>query len=302
MSLSELTRLPSRSRAEEAQLILQGGGVPAIIEPIPGAGNGSGPQWRVLVPDEDLPRARQILEEESIGPGRVVPLPLPRRRPPLYWTVGVIVANLAVWIAMEGRGGSESRTVLLRFGASYAPLLRAGQWWRTVTATFLHIGLRHLLANMITLAILGPAVMEAWGVGLTYFMYLLAGVAGNWVSFAISPSGAVKAGASGCILGLLGVLAGTRIRDIRGGQAHPSRFKTWHIVAMLVAFYGFVIGVGHADHLAHLGGLLAGGLLAFAMPRPGHLAPRAERRLAGALGAASVVLALVAGLLAWLKG
>lgn len=302
MSLSELTRLPSRSRAEEAQLILQGGGVPAIIEPVPGAGNGSGPEWRVLVPDEDLRRARQILDEESIGPERVVPLPPPGRRPPLYWTVGVIVANVAVWLALEGRGGSERRAVLLRFGASYAPLLRAGQWWRTVTATFLHIGLRHLLANMITLAILGPAVMEAWGVGRTYFMYLVAGVAGNWASFGISPGGAVKAGASGCILGLLGVLAGTRIRDIRARRAHPSRFKTWHIIAMLVAFYGFVVGVGHADHLAHLGGLLAGGLLAFALPRPGHLAPRADRRLATALGAAAVVLSLVAGVLAWLKG
>ena len=300
MTLAELIRLPARARAEELEFILRGGGIAAVVQQISGAGNGSGPEWCVLVPASDLERARQILNEEE--PHRVIPLPLQRRRPPLYWTIGLVVVNLAIWIAMEGRGGSERRDVLLRFGASHAPLLRAGQWWRTVSATFLHIGLRHLLANMITLAILNPAVMEAWGVGRTYFMYLLTGVAGNWVSFLLSPTAAVKAGASGCILGLLGVLAGTRIRAIRRGEARRSRFKTWHIAAMLLAFYGFVIGVGPADHLAHLGGLLTGGLLAALLPPQDRLPPRTDRRLSTGLGATAVLIALLAGALTYLRG
>jgi len=304
VSLVELARIPSRAHAEELQFVLQGGGVPAVVLPAEGPGNGSRP-WCVMVPEGLLARARQILAEED-PPRQATPI-TPPRRVPLYWTVMLMVLNVLVWIAMEGRGGSERQAVLLRFGASQATRLRTGQWWRSITATLIHIGGRHLLANMITLLVLGPAVMESWGVGRAYFMYLAAGVAGNWVSFVIWPSSAVKAGASGCILGLLGVLAGTRIRSIRaqsrtgplgtGPLLARSRFKTWHIVAMLVAFYGFVIGVGQVDHLAHIGGLLTGLLLALTLPTPPHTGRDA---LGLALGGAAAITAVGGGLLAYL--
>jgi len=295
MSLAELTRFHTRRQADDLRFILEGGGVAALVEPVPGAGNGSGPAWVVLVPEDQLERARAILREET--PERRQPVAL-LKRPPFYWTLGLVVVNLLVWIAMEGSGGSERRDVLLRFGASHAPRLPA-QWWRTISATFIHIGLRHLLANMFSLLILGPPMMAIWGVGRTYFLYLAAGVAGNWVSFVISPTGSVKAGASGCVLGLLGNLAGARVRGVSG----PSRFKTWHIVAMLVAFYGFVVGVGaHVDHLAHLGGLIAGALLAFALPPPGRLPPRRDRLLDASLGGLAALAAAAAGLLAYRAG
>jgi rhomboid protease GluP len=299
MTLVELTRLPTRARAEELRFILQGAGITAVVEPRPGD-NGS-PLYGVLVPEGELERARAILEEEGLGVEHARPAPRSAPRAPLYWVVGLVVANLLVWIAMEGSGGSERRQTLLRFGASHAPRL-PGEWWRTVTAVFLHIGLRHLLANMFALAILGPAVLNAWGVGRFCFLYVAAGVAGNWISFALSPTAAVKAGASGSILGLLGVLAGTRIRAIRSSTVERPRFKTWHILAMLVAFYGFVIGVGHVDHLAHLGGLVVGGLLALLLPPPGRLPPRADRRLAASLGGSAALLCVAAGLLAWRAG
>jgi len=46
---------------------------------------------------------------------------------------------------------------------------------------------------MITLVVLGPPVLRGWGIGRFYFMYLTGGVAGNWISFALSPTRAVKA-------------------------------------------------------------------------------------------------------------
>ena len=268
MKRCELTRFTTRQPAEDLEFILRGSGISAVVEALPGSGNGTGPAWRVLVPEEQLERARAIQREEE--PARIAPPEAPARPPPLYWTVALMVVNLVVWIAMEGSGGSESREVLLRFGACYAPLLPA-EWWRTITATFLHIGLRHLLANMFSLAILGPAVMGIWGVGRTYIVYLAAGVAGNWLSFALAPTRAVKAGASGCVFGLLGNLAGSRIRGVSG---QSRRFKTWHVIAMLVAFYGFVVGTGNVDHLAHLGGLLTGGLLAFVLGTGSHTPTR----------------------------
>jgi rhomboid protease GluP len=296
----ELIRYPSKRQAEELQFVLRGGGVPSSLIRV--GANGSGPYHAILVPPERLAEAQAILEEEqAAAPAAPVEAAVPDP-PRLYWVIGLIVVNVLLWIATEGQstaGKAQHLEVMLRFGASQAPLLFDGQWWRTVTAVFLHFDLRHLLANMITLALLGPPALRAWRVGRFYTMYLLAGIAGNWISFALSPSPSIKAGASGAILGLLGVLAGTKIRSIRSPTV-PSRFKVWHIVAMLVAFYGFVIGVGRSvDHLAHLGGLAVGLVLALVLPSPGRLEARRERALEAALTAGCLLLVVAAGLLAY---
>ena len=302
--LVELTRLRSRQAADGLRFTLGAAGIAARVDPVIVVNGERRAEWAVMVPEDQLEPARLILEEE--GPERLAEpgaAPAPGPRPALHWVVGLVVINLLVWLAMEGSGGSESRATLLRFGASLAEELRQGQWWRSITAVFIHIGPKHLLANMATLIIFGPPVLRRWGVGRFYLMYLAAGMAGNWVSFALSPSAAVKAGASGAILGLLGVLAGTRIRQIRAPQPTdpPSRFKTWHIVAMVIAFYGFVVGVGPADHLAHLGGLLAGILFGLFMPDRVALLPRTDRLVSLACGALATGLALAAGLLQYFK-
>ncbi len=301
MAWVELIRYPSQRQAEELQFVLRGGGVPSSLVRV--GANGSGPYHVILVPPERLAEARAILEEEQAATPAAPVVAADPDPPKLYWVIGLIVINVLLWITTEGQGGeskAEQLQVMLRFGASQAPRLFAGEWWRTVTAVFLHFDLRHLVANMITLAILGPPALRSWRVGRFYTMYLLAGIAGNWISFAISPSGSIKAGASGAILGLLGVLAGTKIRSIRSPSTLPSRFKVWHIVAIIVAVYGFVIGVGRSvDHLAHLGGLAAGLVLALLLPPPGRLPARRERALDAALGAACLLLVIAAGLLAY---
>ena len=295
----ELTRVLRRKEAEGLVFTLQNVGIQTHIAPSRGNNGQSGLQWVISVRADKLDRAQKILEEEAVGLAPVIPLP--QKPPALYWAVGLVVLNVVVWIAMESHsGGSEAISTLSRFGASQAPLVLGGAWWRLITAVFLHVGLKHLLGNMFTLSLFGPPVLRQWGVGRFYFMYLLTGVAGNLVSLALSPTRAFKAGASGAILGLLGVLAGARIRAIRS-PGPPSRFKTWHIVAMIVAFYGFVVGVGPADHLAHLGGLLAGILFGLFMPDRVALLPRTDRLVSLACGALATGLALAAGLLQYFK-
>ena len=304
----ELIRLRTRQEAEGLQFTLTSVGIQARLGSFFVSNGERVLLWRVTVPQAQLEEAQKVLDEEDVADAEQAAraaapaAPVPSR---LHWVVGLVVLNVLVWLAMEGNGGSETTKTLLRFGSSQASALFDGQWWRTITAQFIHIGPKHLMANMFTLLILGPPVLRAWGVGRFYFMYMAAGLVGNWVSFGLSPDEAVKAGASGAILGLLGVLAGTRIRHIRSPQpaAPPSRFKTWHIVAMVIAYYGFVVGVGQStDHLAHVGGLLAGGVLALLMPMPGSLAPRKDRILDLSLGIGSVVLMAVAGLLQWRLG
>ena len=296
--LVELTRLPSRQEADALGFTLHAVGIDAMIS----LADGEEPGWVLRVPQRQLALARQIQAEETEGRQvEAPPVEAPRPAPGLYWVVGLALVNVLVWWAMEGHGGgSERYDVLLRFGASHAASVLHGAVWRTVTAIFLHIGLRHLLANTVSLLVFGPPVLRTWGVGRFFFAYLLCGVAGNWLSLALSPTVAVKAGASGAILGLLGVLAGARIRRLRAPAAgRPERLKTWHVLAMLVAFYGFTIGVGPVDHLAHIGGIATGLALAFVLPAPGRLPRQRELTLELALGGGAAVVTIVSALLAW---
>lgn len=187
---------------------------------------------------------------------------------------------------MEQHGGSQDRPTLLRFGAITSSRLSDGEWWRLVTALFIHIGVRHLIANMAVLIALGVLTLPAWGLGRFCFVYVLSGMLGNLAGFAFGSSVAVKAGASGAILGLLGALAGTRLQQLSQPNVY-SRFKRWHIIAMVLALYSFVGGVQHptTDHIAHFGGLLGGILTAlFLPPFAADQAPRREDRLQGLLG------------------
>ena len=306
--LMEVLRLPTEAEARGLEFTLRSVGVRArALHVWEAEGEAKGWHWAVMVPEEQANRAREILAEER-PLADVIPLPVSaerqqEKRPPLYWAIGLAVACLAVWLVLEGSGGSEERETLLRFGASHAPTVFSGQVWRTVTAVFLHIGFKHLLSNMVSLLLFGIPVLHSWGPGRMYALFLGTGVAGNWVSLALSPTAAIKAGASGGILGLLGALAGDRIRSIRRPSPRPSRFKTWHVLAMLLAYYGFMVGVGTStDHLAHLGGLAAGLGLGLVVPTLGWLPPKTERKMEWACGIGAVGLVATSGILQWVLG
>lgn len=293
----ELLKLAREGEARGLAFTLESVGVQVRVAQIWEPGPPSGWHWVLLVPEEQSARAQAILSEEDPGPAPIPLRPLPpRARPRLYFVVGLFVIHVLVFIAMEGSGGSESRQTLLRFGASYAPAILDGQPWRLVTAIFLHIGFKHLFSNMVSLMLFGVIVLHTCRLGRFYFMYVICGLMGNILSLALDPSMAMKAGASGAILGLLGVLAGSRIRSLRQ-PGPPSRFKTWHVFAMLLAYYGFVVGMGPVDHLAHVGGLATGLVLALTLPAPESLPRPRERLLGMALGLSAVALAMASGML-----
>jgi len=307
-NLIEVLRVASEDEAQGFAFTLGSVGLKAkALHVWEAEGRTPGWHWAVLVPAEEEERARKILAEEH-PPGKLIPLhsaerPREVKRPPVYWTVGLAVVCLLVWLAMEGSGGSQDRGTLLRFGASHAPSVLGGEVWRTVTAVFLHIGFKHLLANTLSLLLFGIPVLHRWGPGRMYALFLGSAVAGNWISLALSPTGALKAGASGGILGLLGALAGDRIREIRRPSRRPSRFKTWHVLAMLLAYYGFMVGVGEStDHLAHLGGLAAGIGLGLILPALGTIPPKKEKRLAWGCGVGAVTFAVASAALQFFLG
>jgi membrane associated rhomboid family serine protease len=199
-------------------------------------------------------------------------------------------ACAAVFVAEEWAGGSETRTVLLRFGASRPAHVRAGEWWRLVTAIFVHIGPRHLLANVAALLVLGPALAAALGAGRFAFIYVLAGAAGNALSYLTAPSDMVSAGASGAILGVLGALGGQRIRF-----AASARYRGWQVVAALLAYLAIAVGAEPGvDTMAHLGGLGAGFVLGLCVPPPLRVVTARDRLVSVACGATALALVTAA--------
>lgn len=290
-------RAKTRRRADELLFVLQSLDIPAWAR---FEGESGLDPWVVEVAGarHAVAADRHLREHEAEEAQARKPTPTPVQlgaKAGAYWVIGLILANVLVFWAMEALGGSESHAVLLRFGAIKSALLIAGEWWRAITAVFLHIGARHLLGNMALLAVLGFLCLRMWGPGRLWAIYIFAGLFGNLAGFLFGSAVALKAGASGAILGLLGGLAGERLRS--RGVAH--RFKAWHVLGMLVAFYGMVVGIRpQTDHVAHVGGIVGGALLALALPAAGRLAPKAERRLQLALGLSAAAIVALGALMA----
>ncbi|HYG08385.1 MAG TPA: rhomboid family intramembrane serine protease, partial [Pyrinomonadaceae bacterium] len=210
---------------------------------------------------------------------------------PSTFTFVFLAINVFIFLLMNSAapGGSENHEVLRAYGAKYNSLINAGEWWRLVTPVFLHIGWIHLLVNMYSLFILGPYVEKLYGSARFVFFWIATGVAGVVASYLASGSGmrggalgrflfrggdGPSAGASGALFGLIGVLF---VFGIKFRHELPEGFKrafgTGMIPTILInLFIGYTIPF--IDNAAHLGGFLAGALLALFVgyKRPGQRA------------------------------
>jgi rhomboid protease GluP len=202
---------------------------------------------------------------EQTAPLRRVSLPLPLSRPRATWVLlGLIVA---AFLAETVAGGSTQPDVLIRLGAKFSPLIADGEYWRLFTSMFLHAGLLHLAFNGYALVAIGADLERLLGWRRFLTIYLLAGLLGSLASYALSDRLAV--GASGAIFGLIGALAAFFLR-------HRDRLGAWG--RSRLANIAFLIGINllfgftqpGIDNYAHLGGLVSGFALGWA------LAPRYE--------------------------
>lgn len=130
-----------------------------------------------------------------------------------------------------------------------------GEWWRLITAAFLHYGLVHLGMNMLVLWFIGPPLEEYFGHWRYLLIYLVCGLAGSAGALLWSPD-ALTVGASGAIWGMMGaalVLERRRIW-VFGGQAMG-------LVLLNLAITFLIPGISKGGHI---GGLIGGGLCALA--------------------------------------
>jgi rhomboid protease GluP len=164
-------------------------------------------------------------------------------------------------------GGSTQTDVLVRLGAKVSALITDGEYWRLVTAMFLHVGIMHLFFNGYALLAIGTELERLFGPMRFTVIYMLSGLLGNLASYAFSPN--LAAGASGAIFGLIGALAAffTLHRERLGAWGRARLANIAFLIAINL-FFGFTQpGI---DNLAHLGGLLGGLGLGWALaPRYG---------------------------------
>jgi rhomboid protease GluP len=180
-----------------------------------------------------------------------------RRLPPL--TLALIAALAVVFVAEVALEILDSAEALLLAGALSRDAVLAGEWWRIVTALFLHGGLDHFAGNAIALFVLGMVCEHAFGRIQFAFLFVVSGIAGSIVSMLTSAGPSV--GASGAIFGLQGA-AIVLFRAYR--ERLLVRDRRIGIVLIVWALYTIAQGVltPYVDNGAHLGGLLAGMLLA----------------------------------------
>jgi membrane associated rhomboid family serine protease len=207
-----------------------------------------------------------------------------------YILIGI---NVAVWFggALSGAsttgGGGVGSSSLLADGSVSRIAIDQGDYWRLLTAGFLHSGFLHLLFNMFALYVLGTLLEPAigrWRFGIIFFVSLLAGSFG---ALLIEPD-AATVGASGAVFGLMG--AALVVMRNRGMNMMESGLGVWLGLNLLITFTIPGISIG-----GHLGGL-AGGVLAalclYEVPDRVRVPPALPLAMAVGIGVAAVVAAI----------
>ena len=193
-----------------------------------------------------------------------VPLPGLDRRP--YATWALLAINAAMFLIAQVSGGSTNVLVLLDLGAMQGQAIAAGEYWRLLTAVFLHSGWMHLGLNCFGLFVFGQQLEQLYGHGRYVALYLLAGLAGSVASYALNlslASNAIGVGASGAIFGVLGGLVAFFMshRDRLGDMGRRTLIGLLLLAGINLAYGLATQGV---DNYAHMGGLVAGVLLGLA--------------------------------------
>jgi len=179
--------------------------------------------------------------------------------------------------------GGISREVLLRLGEKSAWwIIVEHQWWRLVTANFLHLDLLHIGMNMWCLVDLGPEVESLFSTTKFTVLYLVTGVAGFLLSLWWRPMG-MSVGASGAIMGMIGILIGASFHHGHLGKEYRSQLWKW---VLYIAIFGIFF---NADNAAHFGGLATGLAFGYLVPE-GEPATRPSENLWNALAMVSVLV------------
>jgi rhomboid protease GluP len=181
---------------------------------------------------------------ERRDPGEVLGGLIPHAR---FTTVMILLINTGLFLAdyLNPQAG------LTRFGASLPAPYMQGQWWRLITAGFLHGGVFHILMNSWVLFDLGAEVEQLYGTSRLIVFYFVSTITGFWTSSHLGFHSSV--GSSAGIFGLIGAMLAFGVSDRSAlGSMVKSLYMRWVIYGLVLSFLPGV------DFWAHVGGLAGG--------------------------------------------
>jgi membrane associated rhomboid family serine protease len=204
--------------------------------------------------------------------------------------VAVYVAELATGGGVNGTGSEIYEKGVLIAGRaidSHGNLIGVGEgdWWRLITAAFLHYGPFHLIMNMLALYWFGSLLEQRIGSGRFLLLYLVSGLAGSAGALLWSPT-TPTVGASGAIFGILGAgLVLEQQRDyVFGGSA----------LGIIVINFVLTFSISSISKGGHIGGLVGGIVAALGLTRFGR--GHAAYGRAGMFGVATIILVGIASI------
>jgi membrane associated rhomboid family serine protease len=202
------------------------------------------------------------------------------RRHPRRATQALIALNAVAYL-LTLLGG---QSLLVEYGM-VGGAIAAGEWWRLLTAPFLHAGLWHVGLNMMALWVLGGTLEPMLGRWRFVAVYLLSGLGGATASYLFSDPRVLSVGASGAVFGLLGAILVALRRLNR---------DTSGVVVLLLVNVALGFAFPGIDWRAHLGGLVVGAVVTAAF-----VYSPARYRSAVGWGTVAGVLLVLAWLVAW---
>jgi rhomboid protease GluP len=167
--------------------------------------------------------------------------------------------NTAVFLGMilsSGELMGFGQATILRWGGNVGPYTLSGEYWRLVTAGFVHLNLLHFAMNMWCLWSLGQLSERLFGSSVTLAVYVLTGVGGAMLSVGLNPMRS-EVGASAAIFGIAGaILSGIKFGNVPVASIHKRQiFSSLIFFVIFNLSFGMLPGI---DNMAHLGGLISG--------------------------------------------
>ena len=248
-------------------------------------------------PEEQSAPAVRTLSNRSSLPGlaRLAPV-----------TTTLIGLNVAVFLLLVASGssflGSATSTLqdrlvqlstsvtVIHNGAATAQVgVAEGDWWRIVTAMFVHFGIVHIGSNMLVLFVVGVPLERHLGARRFVAVYLLAGIGGGVATYLFASPYQISGGASGAIFGVLGAFA---VVARRNRTAQLGSVTGTIVLNLLITFS--IPGISITDHLGGLAvGLVLGLVLDGGRPLPSRPDARAKRVALQVAGFLTVAVVLV---------
>jgi membrane associated rhomboid family serine protease len=178
-----------------------------------------------------------------------------------YATLGLCLCNFLLFLPLFVQ--PVDAITLVRMGALFRPATLGGEWWRLFSALFLHAGVFHVAINMLGLWMLGRFLEQVFGTLRYLLVYFIAGTCASVCSTLLG-RGPISVGASGAIMGVLGAIFVVAVirRGLWPEAVRRALIANLAFVVLMQVALG--IEVPMIDNAAHVGGLIAGALIALA--------------------------------------